>query len=1013
MNDPNNNGNVGSTQPQPQRVPLPNSVEDALRRICTEQSQPQPEAPARRELADMGEVAALQVLEKISGTRIKRSLDGFIVYMGKRARSTGGSSSPSPHKSSSERSGGGCPATKQALRFNVQSSLDGFIIRSTGGPPSPSPHKSSSERNCGGSPAVKQVLNFNDDASVSSPIRMHLGENSLLGSENGSGERTNPSEALNELEFLKAFLLLSYIGEAKLEEVISTDEIRQLKDLQMADFESKIWDRLGSRLVKGEDRCKGPFINKTRTLLHKTLGDENVLLVKLEGFSSVGHPDSLAVYREIAKDGILVGSRRYRFFVFKDGKGERKKDRTASSVKCYFVHLEGNPIFANKSVHEARCMFMHAHTVSSVSNYMIRFSLILSKTVSLEVDLAGVKVEVIPDVECKDEKGNTIYDRKGKPLIHTDGTGYVSADIASKCPGSIIKGKCISNQVTETLAGSGEKTSEQMQRLESHFDEAPLLIQCRLFHEGRAVKGTLLVNNLLNEKTIQVRDSMIKVEKDPQLSTKQTVNSLEIVGMSNKPKGASLSKTLIALLSYGGVPNDYFLNLLKNALGDARGVFSSKRSALKVSLNHCEMDNFNSARMILGGIPLEEPYLHFHLSILMKLEKKSLRSGRIPIPDSYYLMGTADPTGSLKPDEVCIILDSGQISGEVLVYRNPGLHFGDIHVLKATYREELEAYVGNSKYGILFPSVGPRSLADEIAGGDFDGDMYWVSRNPQLLKYYKLSKPWTSASIQQVVNSTKPSDLTADQLEEELINLWLTARFRPSYAISEAADSWQALMDRFLTISADQPQERDLMERNMLQLIDLYYDALDQPKKGGKKVEVPPELKADVFPHYMGKNDSYTSSSILGIIYDTVNSFLEEDHTVREVWKLPIFDVGVSEACLKKWTDLYDNYRKDMAAALNRDEGEDESADEVIQKYKQIFLEAAEFEESSRREEDIFEEALAIYNITYDYAKNVGSVGLCAFAWRVAGSALCKFHAMKQGEKSITCLPSILKEILS
>ncbi|PKI76244.1 hypothetical protein CRG98_003355 [Punica granatum] len=948
MNDPNNNGNVGSTQPQPQRVPLPNSVEDALRRICTEQSQPQPEAPARRELADMGEVAALQVLEKISGTRIKRSLDGFIVYMGKRARSTGGSSSPSPHKSSSERSGGGCPATKQALRFNVQSSLDGFIIRSTGGPPSPSPHKSSSERNCGGSPAVKQVLNFNDDASVSSPIRMHLGENSLLGSENGSGERTNPSEALNELEFLKAFLLLSYIGEAKLEEVISTDEIRQLKDLQMADFESKIWDRLGSRLVKGEDRCKylewdsrkthyyhchvspyrsyrfkGPFINKTRTLLHKTLGDENVLLVKLEGFSSVGHPDSLAVYREIAKDGILVGSRRYRFFVFKDGKGERKKDRTASSVKCYFVHLEGNPIFANKSVHEARCMFMHAHTVSSVSNYMIRFSLILSKTVSLEVDLAGVKVEVIPDVECKDEKGNTIYDRKGKPLIHTDGTGYVSADIASKCPGSIIKGKCISNQVTETLAGSGEKTSEQMQRLESHFDEAPLLIQCRLFHEGRAVKGTLLVNNLLNEKTIQVRDSMIKVEKDPQLSTKQTVNSLEIVGTSNKPKGASLSKTLIALLSYGGVPNDYFLNLLKNALGDARGVFSSKRSALKVSLNHCEMDNFNSARMILGGIPLEEPYLHFHLSILMKLEKKSLRSGRIPIPDSYYLMGTADPTGSLKPDEVCIILDSGQISGEVLVYRNPGLHFGDIHVLKATYREELEAYVGNSKYGILFPSVGPRSLADEIAGGDFDGDMYWVSRNPQ----------------------------------EELINLWLTARFRPSYAISEAADSWQALMDRFLTISADQPQERDLMERNMLQLIDLYYDALDQPKKGGKKVEVPPELKADVFPHYMGKNDSYTSSSILGIIYDTVNSFLEEDHT--------------------------------------------------------IFLEAAEFEESSRREEDIFEEALAIYNITYDYAKNVGSVGLCAFAWRVAGSALCKFHAMKQGEKSITCLPSILKEILS
>ncbi|KAL3752550.1 hypothetical protein ACJRO7_000025, partial [Eucalyptus globulus] len=75
--------------------------------------------------------------------------------------------------------------------------------------------------------------------------------------------------------------------------------------------------------------------------------------------------------------------------------------------------------------------------------------------------------------------------------------------------------------------------------------------------------------------------------------------------------------------------------------------------------------------------------------------------------------------------------DSGQISGKVLIYRNPGLHFGDIHALNATYVEALETEVGNSKYAIFFPTSGPRSLADEIAGGDFDGDMYWVSRNPQ------------------------------------------------------------------------------------------------------------------------------------------------------------------------------------------------------------------------------------------------------------------------------------------
>uniref|UniRef100_A0A0A9CUY8 RNA-dependent RNA polymerase n=1 Tax=Arundo donax TaxID=35708 RepID=A0A0A9CUY8_ARUDO len=95
-------------------------------------------------------------------------------------------------------------------------------------------------------------------------------------------------------------------------------------------------------------------------------------------------------------------------------------------------------------------------------------------------------------------------------------------------------------------------------------------------------------------------------------------------------------------------------------------------------------------------------------------------------------MGTTDPTGTLKPDQVCVILDHGQVSGKVLVYKHPGLHFGNIHILTATYIDGLEKIVGNSKYAILFATSGPRSLADEMANSDFDGDMYWVSRNPQV-----------------------------------------------------------------------------------------------------------------------------------------------------------------------------------------------------------------------------------------------------------------------------------------
>ncbi|XP_022681471.1 probable RNA-dependent RNA polymerase 3 [Setaria italica] len=80
--------------------------------------------------------------------------------------------------------------------------------------------------------------------------------------------------------------------------------------------------------------------------------------------------------------------------------------------------------------------------------------------------------------------------------------------------------------------------------------------------------------------------------------------------------------------------------------------------------------------------------------------------------------------------------DNRQVSGKVLVYKHPGLHFGDIHKLTATHIDGLQEIVGDSKYDIFFPTSGSRSLADEMANSDFDGDMYWVSWNSQLCARY-------------------------------------------------------------------------------------------------------------------------------------------------------------------------------------------------------------------------------------------------------------------------------------
>ncbi|CAN6699419.1 unnamed protein product [Malus baccata var. baccata] len=190
----------------------------------------------------------------------------------------------------------------------------------------------------------------------------------------------------------------------------------------------------------------------------------------------------------------------------------------------------------------------------------------------------------------------------------------------------------------------------------------------------------------------------------------------------------------------------------------------------------------------------------------------------------------------------------------------------------------------------------------------------------------------------------------------------------------------------------------------MLRLIDLYYDALDAPKKC-RTVEIPNDLKPRLFPHYMGKPKSYKSTSILGSIYDAVEEYQPEDTSDKVVEKLPCFDVeDLSEQCLKN----------EMNSVLQYDdkEGKNQAADKIIRRYKEILYGCEDFEKSTRPLDEIFNEALAIYRFAYDYAWKVKDVRKCGFAWRVAGSALCKYYKTKHEDRTFEVSFSVLKDIL-
>lgn len=847
--------------------------------------------------------------------------------------------------------------------------------------------------------------------------------------------------ALGDLEFVKVFLIHVYLAGKKIEDVCELHEeyIRSLHSLPMEHFESEIWHRFGHKFVAETDRrknldwdpskasvyhcCiekaedsvvtifKGPYRENTRNKLQKVVGDDNILIVnfsEIPGHRNIG--DNIGThcsyYQQFAEDGIILGLRRYRFLIFKNGgKEKRKKDgnqKYSSSVKCYFVRTESGwdrdepYILSNKTIDEARKMFMHIHTVPTVAKYLARFSLVLSKATTLldANDLSNVNVITIDDVPCKDTNGSIILNH-GDALIHTDGTGLISEDLAKKCPASVFKGN---------LLGTN--------------DLHPVLMQMRMFYDGLVAKGTLLVDRRLPPRTINIRPSMIKVSPDPNLLDGQSFNSLEIVSTSNRPKRAYTSKVLITLLHYGGVPVDYFLELQRKAVKDVEKACYNTSDSLEVAYNHADMDDSMSARMILSGIhPEDEAYLKYQLSEMIREEREGIKLGRIPIDETYNLIGATDPTGTLKPNEVCVIHENGQLSGEVLVYRYPGLHFGDIHVLTATHIPDLEKnIVGFSKYVILFPISGPRSLADEMAGGDHDGDSFFVSRNPQLLEHFRPSEAWVQRVPPKKTVQKKPQNFNGPDLEILLFHEFLKTRFTPSYVMSTAADCWLVYMDQLLT-SEVQEHKREMIKTKMLELCDIYYEALDAPKTGNK-IDIPHTLKVKEYPHYMdGKTHrTYHSTSVLGKIYDQANAMSQQYDIFPSVniAVLTCFtEEVVTKECREQWTSHYQDYRRESTSFYGAKYSKEERNKrflELYQKYKRILYHSEEFNESPRNHNEVFGEACAIYQIVYQYAIRRDNISLCGFAWKVAGRALCQLHTIKRGGQTVLCSHSVLRD---
>ena len=104
---------------------------------------------------------------------------------------------------------------------------------------------------------------------------------------------------------------------------------------------------------------------------------------------------------------------------------------------------------------------------------------------------------------------------------------------------------------------------------------------------------------------------------------------------------------------------------------------------------------------------------------------------RILVQKSCVLIGCVDERGVLGEKEVYVDLgERGLVEGKVLVSRCPVTHPGDLRILDGVSRPELAHLRGC----IVFSSLGERPMSNRMAGGDLDGDVYWVGWEKSIIE---------------------------------------------------------------------------------------------------------------------------------------------------------------------------------------------------------------------------------------------------------------------------------------
>ena len=607
-------------------------------------------------------------------------------------------------------------------------------------------------------------------------------------------------------------------------------------------------------------------------------------------------------------------------------------------------------------------------------------------------------------------------DAEGNPMIATDGCGLISRNLAALLPS-------VSNGLPHGSPDGGDAALTG--------GLAALGCQMRLYAHGGLAKGLLMTAHSLPDGVVVLTNSQIKVQPAVSVnrmaagagSSRGPLFALELIDETrwHRPR---YNAQLIPILEAASGPagssrRARFCQLLEQiALREAEHVLrlqrpsTSREQTLKAVLRvahtkaaagyaeHFGLGTPSIPDMIDAGIDvLQEPYLMEQCQKSIDGALDRIRKGKLPIGEaSYVVKGFPDFTGTLAEGQIFLVIDGKHVQPLVLtgeregvgqtpcsaaiVYRPPGVRAGDVRRVRSVFCPPLaDELFGDGRSidparasAVYFSVHGAQPLADMLAGGDYDGDDYYVIQERELIELFvgqgggegdegggggggsgvsgcgggsgssagvvSMGGPSEGrtgqAASASAARRSGPPPSSAAVLEEALQAHFLSVRHDASVAVGTAEVNHQAAVDRL-----------GMHHPTTVELGEMYLELLDgkgDRKRHGERVH---RLRGIIGPRprwmhahrggdpswYTAPSESALSRLALCPLGDTRLALrsggrLRTDSLLRlELHRSETLDDAELQRLKDKWRKLHKTY-KDRVKALKRRQEQEEQARE-------------------------------------------------------------------------------------